>query len=74
MTWTPYIETVYDDDLCKVVIEECYHMRGCYYVTVDDDPEHPLSTSAVSRVEAYHDVEEARAQFIEDNGQFGAGA
>ena len=25
---------------------------GCYFVTVDDDPEHYLSTSCVSPVEA----------------------
>ena len=74
MAWTPYTEIVYDDATCKVVIEECEHMRGCYYVTVDDDPEHYLSTSSIGRIEAEDDAEEIRQQFIEDNGQFGVGA
>ncbi len=74
MTWTPHIETVYDDGVCKVVIEENRHMRGLYDVIVDDDPEHHLSTSSIDLEEAMADAEEARAQFIDDNGQFGAGA
>lgn len=64
---------IYDDNLCRIEITEA-DFRGCYFVTVDNDPEHPLSTSSVGLDNAKADAEEARAQFIEDNGQFGVGA
>lgn len=64
---------IYDDAWCKIEITEA-NFPGCYYVTVDDDPEHYLSTSSIGLDEAKADAEEARAQFIEDNGQFGVGA
>jgi len=64
---------IYDDAWCKIEIVEA-SFPGCYFVTVDDDPEHNLSTSSVGLNNAKADAEEIRDYFIEDNNQFGVGA
>ena len=64
---------IYDDAWCRIEITEA-GFPGCYHVTVDDDPEHYLSTSAVGLTNAMAEAEEARDLFLEDNNQFGVGA
>jgi len=64
---------IYDDAWCRIEIAEGA-FPGCYHVTVDDDPKHYLSTSSVGLDNAKADAKEARAQFIEDNNEFGVGA
>ncbi len=47
---------------------------GCYFITVEDDPEHALSTTVVSLQEAEDLADEIREQWEIDNGQFGVGS
>jgi hypothetical protein len=64
---------VYEDSNCQIELIPA-EFPGCYFVTVDDDPEHYLSTSATSLVEAEDIIEEIKAEIFEVNGQFGVGA
>ena len=62
-----------DDINCKISIEPAAFV-GCYFVIVDDDPEHPLNQSCISEQEAWEIAADVREEFLEDNGRMGVGA
>lgn len=64
---------VYDDHLCKVEIVPCLSGYG-WHVVVDEDPEHPYSTSAPTHDEAIREAQNAREMLEDDCDQFGVGA
>ena len=62
-----------DDINCKISIEPAEFVY-CYFVIVDDDPEHALNQSCISEQEAWSTAAEIRAEIVADNSQFGVGA
>lgn len=63
-----------NDQVCKISIEPALSMAGCFYVIVDDDPEHVLNQACISESEAWETAAEIRREIVEDSGQFGVGA
>ncbi len=62
-----------DDHFCKITVEPADY-PGCYFVIVDNDPEHVLGQACISESEAWAAAVDIRAEIVEDNSQFGVGA